>query len=231
VLAPGDVLIVPIPLDTTPGDPAALSDEERVRLSRMRSAAKRREFLVGRSSMRRVLGALTATPAHEVVLRTGDHGKPAIEGAPLHFNLSHSADRAVLAVSTAGALGIDIEAVAPRRPFARLARRFFAGSEIEWFEAHAPADRRAAFYRMWTLKEAYLKALGTGLSVSSRAFEVAVEGDSVELASPPPGVTAPGSLRLETLPADEGYVVSICTPADAVNYRHENLTDIAGGSP
>ncbi|NKB87755.1 MAG: 4'-phosphopantetheinyl transferase superfamily protein [Acidobacteria bacterium] len=229
--AAGEVVILEIPLDgDVPGD-ANLADNERRRLSRMRSEAKRREFIVSRDAMRRALGQLLGRSASEVAIELGEHGKPEVCGADFHFNLSHSGDRAVLALSREGPIGIDIEAMAPRRPFARLARRFFAASEIEWFEEYGEDDRREAFYRLWTLKEAYLKAVGTGLSMSSRAFDIRVDGALGELREVPGDLSDRGPWHLETVQLDGAYVVSICTPVGLVSYRRVTLNELGGGSP
>jgi 4'-phosphopantetheinyl transferase len=194
----------------------------------MRSSAKRREFLVGRTAIRRVLGAILEMPPAAVTLVEGPHGKPHIGATPpLQFNLSHSGDQAILAVGTAP-LGVDIEQMRSGRPFTRLADRFFAAVEAQWLHAQPAASRQRAFYHLWTLKEAYLKALGTGLTLSSQSFSVDAAADPPRLLQTPPDRAAAASWNLRWLPAATGYCAALCTQAPLVEYRQVALAEITG---
>lgn len=103
-------------------------------------------------------------------------GKPYLEegaGLPgLRFNLSHGASQALFAFSPGAELGVDLEEVRPRQDALDLARHFFTPQEQGWLKGMAAIERDRAFARLWTLKEAYLKALGLGLSKPLNSFEV-----------------------------------------------------------
>jgi len=224
-LGPADVLVVGIALDSYRGDEALLSGAEGARFRRMRSTAKRREFLVGRSAMRRVLGRLMRTEPQDVRFELGAHGKPGVAGEHrLYFNLSHSSERAVLAVTRGGPVGVDIEAARPGRPFHRLAKRFFAAPEYESLQGLSATEFADGFYRLWTLKEAYLKAIGTGLTLSSRAFEIDA-GDPPRLVKTAEGHLGADHWGLQVLPAEAGYHVALCTPAGVSDVRPVALAD------
>ena len=157
-------------LETSPGD---VSPAEEAHARRMGSARRRREFLVCRGALRRILaGALGIEPLAAPILR-GAHGKPLL--APgrrpaLGFNVSHSGDRFVVAVAVGMAPGVDVERVRPRRSLSGLARRFFSRAEQE--EVAADPDPPHSFYRIWTRKEAVIKADGRGVAIGLDRFDV-----------------------------------------------------------
>ena len=163
-----------------------------------------------------VLGrALGCAPA-EVKFRYGAHGKPGLAGSDLRFNISHSGALAVIALARVE-VGVDVELPRPRRSDA-IARRFYTPGEIERLFAHADPERRAdAFFRLWTCKEAFLKATGEGLSRSTRSYEIAF--------SPPRLLWATGipdaSLRYSVHPVDVGdpYRAAVVVEAPEVTAR------------
>jgi 4'-phosphopantetheinyl transferase len=110
----------------------------------------------------------------------GPRGKPLLPGTPLSFNLSHSADRALLAVTREARLGVDIERIRPV-DHERIARRFFAPAEAARLAALPERRRAAAFFAGWTRKEAFMKAVGEGLSLPLDSFEVSLDGPAVLL--------------------------------------------------
>ena len=122
-----------------------------------------------RGTLREVLGAALEKAPGEVAFRYGAHGKPMVEG--LHFNISHSGARALIALARVE-VGADIELPRPRRTDA-IARRFYAPGEIErLFRLDDPEARQEEFFRLWTCKEAFLKVTGEGLSRSTRSYEI-----------------------------------------------------------
>ncbi len=125
----------------------------------------------------------------------------------LFFNLSHSDERTVLALSD-GEVGVDIQQVKPGDM--RLATRFFSPEECETLRA-AGEDATALFYRLWTVKEAYLKALGTGLTRPLSSFTVRLTEDGAEICDP----EAEGSpWRVREYFSLEGYAVACCAQTD-----------------
>jgi 4'-phosphopantetheinyl transferase len=113
----------------------------------------------------------------DVVFSYGSRGKPELAGEPvnpgLQFNLSHSDSAAILAVTKGPRVGVDVERIRPEFGTDEVAQRFFAAGEVQRLQALQPANRADAFFACWTRKEAYIKALGEGLSVPLDSFEVA----------------------------------------------------------
>jgi 4'-phosphopantetheinyl transferase len=112
------------------------------------------------------LGRRLGLPGAAVALTRERNGKPrlAADPPPLHFSLSHSGWRALIAFSVRGALGVDLEAVDERRQHQRIAARWFAPAEQELIAALHGRERARVFCWLWTAKEACVKATGEGLS-------------------------------------------------------------------
>ena len=154
-------------------EPGAVSPAEEARARRMGSARRRHEFLVCRGALRRVLGGALGIEPLAVPILEGAHGKPSL--APgrrpaLGFNVSHSGERFVVAAAVGMAPGVDVERVRPHRDLSSLARRFFSPAEQE--EVAAARDPLQAFYRVWTRKEAVIKADGRGVAIGLARFDV-----------------------------------------------------------
>lgn len=152
---------------------ATLPPDEKHRAARFHSADDRRRFVVARGMLRQLLGHYLAISPRAVVFCYGNHGKPRIDhDTELQFNLAHSDERAAYAISVRRPVGIDIERVTRGLDFERVARRFFSPNEFHALMQLPEARRRYAFYRLWTAKEAVVKATGKGLAQSLKNFEI-----------------------------------------------------------
>lgn len=173
-LADDEVHVWAVPLDGDPAPFAALlSASEKARVDRFRFADHQRRYQIGHGALRRILGGYLGVDAREVRFRQGDRGKPYLVGDGPFFNLSHSGKLAVVAVA-ATELGIDVEKLRRLESLTQIAQRHFANAEFRSLEQLDGDDRQLAFYRCWTRKEAYIKALGAGLSMSLDSFEVSL---------------------------------------------------------
>jgi len=157
-----------------------LSADERARADRFRFARDRDRFLNCRIALREILARLEGIPAAEIRFEYGPKGKPALAGAksPLEFSVSHREDVAVIAMTQGRRVGVDVERVGPVKDSETLARRFFSASEQESLRSVRPEDRDEAFFACWTRKEAFVKALGEGLSLPLDSFSVSLAPDA-----------------------------------------------------
>ncbi len=155
-----------------------LAPAERRRAARYRFDRDRNWYVARRGLLRTLLGRYLEVPAEEVELRELDHGKPVLAGAlaesDVHFNLSHSSGVALYAFTRGAEVGIDVERIDPRRADPNVAGRFFAPGEIRALRALTDGDWIRGFFECWTRKEAFVKAVGQGLSYPLDAFEVSV---------------------------------------------------------
>lgn len=153
-----------------------IDPDERARAERFRFDVHRRRFIVGRGFMRIVVGAYLGVDPAGLVWSYGPKGKPYLAeptaGAPLHFNLSNSEELALLGVNRVREIGVDVEHLRPLSDMEALAERFFSASESKTLLALPPELRSRGFFNCWTRKEAYLKAVGDGLSAPLDRFDV-----------------------------------------------------------
>lgn len=141
-----------------------LSTDEQARAARYRFEVHRRRFIAARGCLRRLLAQYLGCQAAAVRFRYGPSGKPAVVSeADLRFNVSHSDDVALYAFAQGREVGIDVERIREARGWERIAGRYFTPGECALLDAVPPALRAAAFFQLWTRKEAYLKARGEGL--------------------------------------------------------------------
>jgi 4'-phosphopantetheinyl transferase len=151
-----------------------LSPDERTRADSFHRDVHRRRFMAGRGFLRELLAAYAGGEPGAVPLVEGPNGKPELAGSGLRFNLAHSEGVGILAVSRAE-VGVDVE-VSRRDPptdWRAVADRFFHEEELARLEGLAVEAGWLEFLRIWTLKEACLKATGLGLLTDPRSFSVA----------------------------------------------------------
>jgi 4'-phosphopantetheinyl transferase len=163
----GEIHLWRVDLSRDPHGLSSLSTDEHARLARYSSPHAGQRYARARASMRTLLGAYVRQSPQELVFRYGAHGKPSLgNGSPVHFNLSHSGDVAVLAVADAalGEVGVDVERIRDDVDVAQVATRAFASAEDAWLRALPVSERLSAFFACWTRREACLKAQGTGWS-------------------------------------------------------------------
>lgn len=146
----------------------ALSDEERRRRDAFRSPLHAEAFVVARGLLRLLLARYLGGRPDAVALTCGPHGKPRLADAPadsaLRFNLAHARDALILAFSTGMDVGVDVEWVDANTDVMALAGTVLRAAEIDRLGRLAGHERTRLFFRYWTRKEAYLKALGVGLA-------------------------------------------------------------------
>ena len=193
-LRPGIVYIwegrLDVPARVTAAARKLLSAGERKRADRFAYDRHRRRYTVAQGHLRRVLGQLTDTRPEDIRFHYEEKGKPWLPGGP-SFNQSHSEDRLMIGVAASGRLGVDIEEMRQVRLMLGIADKNFAPDEAARLHAAPANERRRLFFRFWTRKEAFLKALGVGLTHPLRSFSV----------DPTPGAEQ-GLLHVEDLPED-----------------------------
>ncbi len=183
-------------------DPLALlAAGERERVAGLKHAAVRDRFIAGRVLLRGCLAARIAASPRELRFSFGAHGKPLLDptppGAPA-FNLAHTADVVAVALAPAVTVGIDLEAAREVGSALRIAERRFAPAEADWLAGLQADHRSRAFLRLWTAKEAVLKALGSGVAGGLATIELAAaKGGELRVTSWPPDASGPWTL-LET---------------------------------
>jgi 4'-phosphopantetheinyl transferase len=182
---------------------ALLSADEQTRWQRFARAADRQRFLLSRALLRTVLGDYLSLEPRELRFVSDEWGKPHLSAEPsLHFNLSHTQGMVALAVSRRAPVGVDVENMERVVDAEALTARYFAPEELFALQTLPPNARRAHFLRLWTLKEAYVKALGLGLRIPLDSFAFAPHGDAINvLRREDKGAHEPVTLRSLCLPS------------------------------
>lgn len=153
-----------------------LPEDEKARGRRFIKPDDQKKFFMSRKILRDILAYYTKISPERISFSTGKNGKPYLAEMPIQFNLSHSGDCLLIAVTAENEIGVDVEYVRKTQDFLALSQRFFARSEYEAILEYPSEDEKiAAFYQCWTRKEAFIKATGLGLSFGLSDFEVSVD--------------------------------------------------------
>jgi|SRR5579883_535694 4'-phosphopantetheinyl transferase len=152
---------------------STLSSDERNRANRFLHARDRSLFAMTHAALRALLSEATSVPADEILFAEGPYGKPSLAGmrGP-HFNISHSGSYALIGLSRGRPIGVDIEAMRGTGDELKLAQSFFSDAEYHALQCLRDGLLLQAFYKIWTCKEAILKALGAGISEHLKDFSV-----------------------------------------------------------
>jgi 4'-phosphopantetheinyl transferase len=191
---------------------ALLDSDERQRAGRFRFENSREAFIASHGWLRALLGRYLDADPRSLEFTFGNRGKPALRGAALQFNLSHSGAMAACAVALDKEIGIDIELIRPMSDLESIARRFFHAEECRKLLVLSEEDRETAFFRCWTRKEAYIKALGDGLYAPLDRFEVTLAADEPAAFVQIDGRPAAAEWSLFGLDVGPGYAgaVAVC---------------------
>lgn len=209
-----------------------LAADERARASRFHFARHRRRYVASWAAVRRLLAAYAGREAGALAFTYGSKGKPELVDDPeLRFNLSHSEDLALVAVSRGGAVGIDVEHLRPLPDADEIARRFFSRREVDSYLAQPAERRQRAFYHCWTRKEAFVKALGEGLFLSLDRFDVSLEADRpariLAIEGSAEKAAAWGLVSIEPAPS---FVGALATPWKPSTLRALSAAEEIGGA-
>ena len=205
-----------------------LSPNELRRSERFFFERDRLRYVVSHGLLRSILGRYMGADPSDLRFAAGTHGKPSLDGPHgghgVTFNLSHSGDLVLVAIASHCRIGVDIEYVRADFDWKPIAVRFFASGEVETLECLPPDAGREGFFLYWTVKEAYMKALGRGLTLPPGSFEVSA------LPPEPPvlisdGAAPAGAARwtFHRLDPGPGYAAALAAEGGSVRVRLRSL--------
>jgi len=170
-----------------------LSPSERERAARFWHAHDKRDYIAAHALVRMALAAYTQLTPEQLSFGADGYGKPFLVlpngETPPQFSLTHSRGLVACVVASEGAVGIDVEPVDTSIDADRIATRFFSVEESEALQRCSITERPSRFFELWTLKEALLKAVGTGLGSGLNAVTFRVESDQISLTTRTPPFT------------------------------------------
>lgn len=193
-----------------------ISEENREKCLRFKFKEDALRTMYGELMVRHVLHKHFSLKNEDIKIVRSDNGKPYIKGCPIHFNISHAGEFVVCAFSEQK-VGIDIEKI--KDIDLDIAKRFFCQSEYEDLLAQNPTNQLNYFYSLWTLKESYLKWLGSGMSIPLDSFCFKMTDTNISCLDENRKVT-PFFQQFFI----EGYKLSLCSTIDDFPDRVEKLT-------
>jgi len=190
---------------------AALAPDELARADRFLFPHLRRSFIISRGSLRILVAVYLGIAPREVEFSYGARGKPAyIDPAAIQFNLSHSGELALFAFTAGCELGVDIEQIRPLEDLGDIASRFFCSEETAELSSLPAGQRVHAFFLCWTRKEAYIKAVGEGLTVPLDSFRVTTRpGEPARMIHLAQDANAAKAWTLHNLISDREYAAAL----------------------
>lgn len=215
---------------------ALLDPEEKARAARYRFDVHRDRFVAGRGIQREVLGRYLGVHPASIRYRAASHGKPLVDGpGSLRFNVSNAEDGLLIAVVLGREIGVDLEALRPMPDGEEIAGRFFSAPEVEVFRAIPPHDRDLAFFTCWTRKEAFIKAVGEGLSMPLDRFDVTlVPREPARLLRTRGDPAEAERWSLRELDPGPGWLAALCVEGGGWSLRlfdHGGAPFPSGGAP
>ncbi len=199
-----------------------LNPDELDRAQRYRFERDRRRFVVARGMLRVILARYTGLAPNAIQFEYSDHGKPELPDRPdLAFNASDSGEWMALGVTRDRLIGVDIEQVRADVATLEIADRFFSAREVAALRALPQDDRTDAFFRCWTRKEAFIKAIGEGLSYPLHEFDVTLgPNEPARLLFVRNDPQAPSRWWMIDFPVAEGYAGAVIAEQPVASVRY-----------
>ena len=191
---------------------STLSADELERAQRFHFEHDKSSFIAARGVLREILGSYLGIDPGQFEVTYGPHGKPALAGADndLTFNLSHSDDVALVALTRGRPIGVDLERMKRFAEVADVPPAIFSERELAEFRDLPRKDQQASFFNAWTRKEAFVKATGRGFSMSVKEVEVTfAPGEDARLVRLSGSADAAAEWTLRDLRAPHGFKAAV----------------------
>jgi 4'-phosphopantetheinyl transferase len=199
-----------------------LSSDEREKAARFHFDKDKNQFVQARAALRFILSEYLNVRPQDLEFSYGPQGKPALANghaeSSLRFNLSRRDGLALIAITYARKIGVDVELVRADVPFLEIADVSFSSVELATFRSLPESLRATGFYNCWTRKEAYVKARGEGLSFPLQQFDVSLTpGDPAKLLDVRDDLDEVDRWTLQDIPVDENYVAALVVEGSNLN--------------
>lgn len=204
--------------DRIPGFGDTLSFEESESRDRIRRPDHKRDYVIAHDFLRRSLSRYSTVTPHEWRFVRAPHGKPQTTKGTPSFNLSHTRGVVACAIAQSMAVGIDVERTDRATDGGAIAERFFSPSEAAALRA-THNDTQIRFVEIWTLKEAFIKAIGLGLSQPLDVFSFSLDGSMIRFTAPPECCSAEWQFVLYAPYPETRVAVAVHSPEGPVQWR------------
>ena len=199
-----------------------LSLDEKNRANKFKFKKDYLRFVIGRGILRKLLGKYVGINPTEISFQYGEYGKPSLPKQNLlQFNISHSKDLILLAFSRNVSLGVDLEYLNSHIEIKEIATRFFTKNEVKSLLALPEKQQIVGFFNCWTRKEAFIKAVGEGLSFPLDSFEVSLHPDKpAKLLATHWQSDDASKWSIHSIPLKQNFIGSLAVESTIKNIRY-----------
>ena len=199
---------------------STLSADEAERAARFHFEVDKNRFIVAHGALRNILSRYLQNNSAELTFSLNQYGKPTLVNSTLEFNLSHSGEFALVAVTQGRKVGVDVERIRQGISSHVIAQQYFSKAEVAELQSLPLEQRESAFFICWTRKEAYIKAQGLGLSLPLESFDVSLTpGHPAILRATRPDPKESARWRFLSLDVDLNYAGAIAVENDTLDFR------------
>lgn len=197
-----------------------LSADEKERAARFHFEVDKNRFIVSHGALRNILGRYLHQNPAELTFSVNPYGKPALVNSTLEFNLSHSGDFVLIAVTQGRKIGVDVERIRQGISSHVIAQQYFSKAEVAELQSLPLEQRESAFFICWTRKESYIKAQGLGLSLPLESFDVSLTpGHPAILRATRPDPKEAARWSLLSMNVDPNYAGALAVEKDTLDFR------------
>ncbi len=168
------------------------------------------KYIKTRAELKKILATYLKLDAQQVVIQIGEYGKPFVAETPVFFNLSHTGDQLLIAVSNTGEIGVDIEKIKDRKNLHGLAGKCFSEQECAYWHSLSEQQKQTMFYHFWVAKEAFVKAVGRGLALGLNLC-VVNPAQPTGFLSLPAGCGEPEDWKITGIKIDQHHASAVVT--------------------
>lgn len=199
---------------------STLSADEEKRADHFHFEVDKNRFIVTHGGLRKILGRYLHCDPAELTFSINQYGKPALVNSAVEFNLSHSGDFALIAVTQGRKIGVDVERIRQGISSHVIAQQYFSKAEVAELQSLPIEQREAAFFTCWTRKEAYIKAQGLGLALPLESFDVSLTpGQPAILRATRPEPQEAVRWTLRSLDVDPKYAGAVAVEGADFDFR------------
>ncbi len=206
-----------------------LSEDEKIKAGKYRFNKDMKIYVLARATLRFIISKYLKVDPNEIHFTYSKYQKPSLlkPKTNLHFNVSHSGERVLIGFTEDSVLGVDIELIKYTEELTDVARRFFSDNEVSDFLTLSGEDQSIGFFNCWTRKEAFIKAVGQGLSFPLKEFDVSLlPAKEARLLSTHFNLKEKDKWSLFDIPMDGPYKAALALPKNVSGFDFTEITGL-----
>lgn len=199
-----------------------LSNDEQKRAKTFKYPNLQKKYVYTRASLRKLLASYIEGKPQDLVIKTGPYGKPFLDHGSVHFNLSHTGNKLVIAISNINNIGVDLEQYKSRKNLSGLANKCFSEEELAFWHNLPEKQQIRMFYQFWVKKEAFVKAVGKGITVGLNRCVINPEKQT-QFLSIPKEYGSVSNWKIINITHEENYACALVIKANTFTLRQRAI--------